>query len=742
MTTLINNELNNNMEGRKVAIKATQPTRRGIDPLAGLDRDVHAKLCKTLTRGLYSLVPVYRMVTIFGYKDLDGELAVKMYDVTGGNSPVAREFLPEEKVIKTINVVNLDSDGKISGYRTITTGVKNDKNTEYVYTDQLVLIKFDMDESSQESREIAAEIYDEVISKGISITGDNKIFVGEKENAEKVDVLVATPSNERNKQLLATNVEANIAWERLEKIGGHAISKKLAEGMPLSKFNKLAKRLGIFATPAIPFAKVGNDKFGMLLVDTEILGNFDFNKEMTDILAAIGVDIDNNQFDGICWFSNNFMLEGIKNLGVKYLNARQAGMFAPQNRTEALYSKCLADVVGSLIIKRIQKVLESRLPKEALKVIGNPNEIGLIVDTNGAKLLDLDFEFDADGVMVYLLDLAKGTKSGTDNQLSYKLGTMNLEATIEAYKKLGAKDMKEFNDSFADVATGLLDSRMDVNKLLVNIAKNNPESYLASQVFRDKYIIADIAKDAVVKHEAAYRRGRVAVDSLFQRAMFDCSTLITNGAIQGLLGVDSRGCIECFSNDILDEKREEIEAIENDSNLTAYQKKAKLDELLTAFVIKHPAPGMEEIQLVRFKTVNEIKLSLAELYRAGTITQEDVDLLFQYFYFTSYGVIKIAPSNVLKHKLAGMDTDFDGVKVVFEPSLVAIVVDFYLNRKESIANHTGRVDVTYGGVVPYIDCDKKATDYLRESIENKNKKLEIKDTNFTMGSWADAFNNM
>ena len=736
MTTTINN--NNNMEERRVAIKATQPKRKGIDPLAGLDRDVHAKLCKTLTKGLYNLVPIYRMISIFGYKDLNGELAVKMYDVTGGNSPVAREFLPEEKIIKTINIVNLDSDGKISGSRNVTTGVKNDKNIEYVYTDQLILIKFDMDESSQESREIAAEIYDEVISKGISITKDNKVFVGERENAEKVDVLVATPSNERNKQLLATNVQADIAWERLEKIGGKAISKKLAEGMPLSKFNKLAKRLGIFATPAIPFARVGNEKFGMLLVDTEILGDFDFNKEMTDILASIGIDIDNNQFDGICWLSNNFMLEGIKNLGVKHLNARQAGMFAPQNRAEALYSKCLADVVSMPIIKRIKKVLECRLPKEALKVIGNPNEIGLIIDNNGAKLLDLDFEFDADGVMVYLLDLAKGTKSGTDNQLSYKLGTMNLEATMKAYKELAAKDMKEFNDSFADVATGLLDSKMDVNKLLVNIAKNNPQSYLASQVFRDKYIIADIAKDGVVKHEAAYRRGRVTVDSLFQRAMFDCSTLITNGAVQGLLGVDSRGCIECFSNDILDIKKEEIEAIEN-ANLTAYQKKAKLDELLTAFIIKHPAPGMEEIQLVRFKTVNEIKLSLAELYRAGVITQEDVDLLFQYFYFTSYGVIKIAPSNVLKHKLAGMDTDFDGVKVVFEASLVAIVVDFYLDRKESIANHTGRVDVTYGGVVPYIDCDKKATDYLKQTIENKNKKAEI-NTNSTMGSWAEIFN--
>ena len=736
MTTTINNN-NNNMEERRVAIKATQPKRKGIDPLAGLDRDVHAKLCKTLTKGLYNLVPVYRMISIYGYKDLDGELSVKMYDVTGGNSPVAREFLPEEKIIKTINIVNLDSDGKISGYRNVTTGVKNDKNIEYVYTDQLILIKFDMEEYSQESREIAAEIYDAVISKGISIT-DNKVFVGERENAEKVDVLVATPSNERNKQLLATNVQADIAWERLEKIGGHAISKKLAEGMPLSKFNKLAKRLGIFATPAIPFARVGNEKFGMLLVDTEILGDFDFNKEMTDILASIGVDIDNNQFDGICWLSNNFMLEGIKNLGVKHLNARQAGMFAPQNRAEALYSKCLADVVSMPIIKRLKEVLESRLPKEALKVVGNPNEIGLIVDTNGAKLLDLDFEFNAEGIMVYLLDLAKGTRSGIDNQLSYKLGTMNLKATLAAYKKLAAKDMKEFNDSFADVATGLLDSKMDVNKLLVNIAKNNPQSYLASQVFRDKYIIADIARDAVTKHEAAYRRGRVTVDSLFQRAMFDCSTLITNGAVQGVLNVDSRGCIECFSNDILDEKREEIEAIEN-SNLAAYQKKAKLDELLTAFIIKHPAPGMEEIQLVRFKTVNEIKLSLAELYRAGIITKEDVDLLFQYFYFTSYGVIKIAPSNVLKHKLAGMDTDFDGLKVVFEPSLVAIVVDFYLNRKEAIANHTGRVDVTYGGVVPYIDCDKKATDYLKQTIENKNKKAEI-NTNSTMGSWAEIFN--
>ena len=120
MTTTINN---NNMEERRVAIKATQPKRKGIDPLAGLDRDVHAKLCKTLTKGLYNLVPIYRMISIFGYKDLNGELSVKMYDVTGGNSPVAREFLPEEKVVKTINIVSLDSAGNISGSRNVSSRI-------------------------------------------------------------------------------------------------------------------------------------------------------------------------------------------------------------------------------------------------------------------------------------------------------------------------------------------------------------------------------------------------------------------------------------------------------------------------------------------------------------------------------------------------------------------------------------------------------------------------------------------
>ena len=52
-------------------------------------------------------------------------------------------------------------------------------------------------------------------------------------------------------------------------------------------------------------------------------------------------------------------------------------------------------------------------------------------------------------------------------------------------------------------------------------------------------------------------------------------------------------------------------------------------------------------------------------------------ILLDDFLNTSYGVTKIGADNTLKHKLAGMDTDYDGVAVVFEKDLVQILLDKY-----------------------------------------------------------------
>ena len=65
------------------------------------------------------------------------------------------------------------------------------------------------------------------------------------------------------------------------------------------------------------------------------------------------------------------------------------------------------------------------------------------------------------------------------------------------------------------------------------------------------------------------------------------------------------------------------------------------------------------------------------MYKAKQITREERAILLDDFLNTSYGVTKIGADNTLKHKLAGMDTDYDGIAVVFEKKLVDILLAKY-----------------------------------------------------------------
>lgn len=697
---------NEMLKTKRVAIAATTKNK-GERACVLLSKEGHARLAKNALKDLYSLVPVYRMVTIHGFK-ADKSLLATVVAVSGGNSPVTRKFLPEVPVEKAMKIAVMNSDGVISGYRDIITG-REIAGKRYEYTDEIVLIKFDIKEGSKEERKAAEKIYKEVVSKGISLEGST-VKIG-NQGGEYVEALVATPSNERNKQLLGTTVDNKIAWTRLEEVGGYAISKKLNKQITIADFEKVAKRLGLFATPAIPFARVGNKKYGLMLINTKVLGVHDFKNEVNESLKSVGIDIDNNQFDGICWFSNNFAHEGLKNLGV-HVNARQAGMFAFQNRMQGSYSKCLSDTSSKDIMNRIASVLSKKYGND-VKIIGNKDEIGVIVDTNGAKLLDLDYDFNEEGVMVYVLDIAKENKSQTDNQLIYKFMAMNPNATRVVLENLAYRDMSIFNNSFGDFENNIFPSDVNVDKFLMNLAKSNPDTPFSAEVIGDKYIISQIAAEGARRHESAFKRGHVNIESSFLRASFDGSYIISDGKVKNVLGVDNRGCIECYSNDVLDDKAKRIAEIEGNPKLSAENKKALLDQELTAIGIKHPAPGMEEFQAFRFLTENELKARLAGLFRSGQIDDTDMNLLFQYFYFTSYGIIKLAPSNVLKHKLAGMDTDFDGIKVVFEKGLVDIAMEYYGYKQDEIETLTGEEGLTYGGNVPYIDYSKKAVNYLK-----------------------------
>ena len=705
MNTVLNNGANNNRG--EVVIAKTETNK--LANFTGINREIHASMVrKTLRDTLYAWAPVYRMITINGTDEHDA-LLYNVRNVIGGNSPVARAFVEKNTESKDMTVIQFDEKG-LPSFRKITTGDSNSR-IRYDYTDEIVLIRFSNDMQIIGSM-TSEEIVESVISQGLTIDKD-KVVIGKADKGTHIDALIWTPSNERNGQILFTSLDPNEAWDKLEAIGGGSISRKLAGKMSVAKFKKIASRLGLFATPAVEFTQVGTDRHGLLVLDHELLSEEDFNTVNKEILAKVGVEIDAKQWDGAAFFSADLALEGLKNLGMKRIDIKKALMFAFQLRVSQVYAKVFGEALHQSIMNKMAKFiieeldkLETTTGKKLYRIYGNKNSISMILDGNAAKIVDLDQDAKEEGMTVYLLDIAKGSESATATQMTDKFAIFNKEATAEFLFNRGKKDCLDYAKSIGDNNCSLLGEDINVWQTLLNIGKNAPaDSQIAFDIYSDQYIISKMLKDTSKKHEAAYKKGRVSIASEFERALFDSTYLLTNGAINSILKVTELGAIECYSTDILERFNKEIEAIETNDNLSAIEKTAKLDEILTGAVIKYPTPGREEIELVRFKTEREIRATIMTYVNDGIIDQATARLVFNYFSFTSYGVIKIAADNALKHKLAGMDTDYDGVVVILEKELVDILVDVYAKRKEVLEETTGLI-ASHAGTIPFIDSSK------------------------------------
>ena len=717
MNTVLNNGANNNRG--EVVIAKTETNK--LANFTGMNREIHAAMVKkTLRDTLYSWAPVYRMITINGTDEHDA-LLYNVQNVIGGNSPVARAFVEKNTESKVMTVIQFDENGTPS-FRTISTGDTAGR-IRYDYTDEIILVRFSNDMQTYGCM-TASEVVDNIISQGLTIS-KNEVTLGKTEEGTHIEALIWTPSNERNGQILFTSVDPTIAWNKLEAIGGGSISRKLAGKMPVAKFKKLASRLGLFATPAVEFAQVGTENHGLLVLDHELLSEEDFNNVSKEILARIGVEIDAKQWDGAAFFSAELALDGLKNLGMSRIDIKKALMFAFQLRVEQVYAKVFGEALHQSIINKMAKFIieeldkiETATGKKLYRIYGNENCISMILDGNAAKIVDLDQDAREEGMTVYLLDIAKGSESGTATQMTDKFAIFNKEATAEFLFNRGKKDCLDYAKSIGDNDCSLLGEDINVWQTLLNIGKSAPaDSQIAFNVYSDQYIISKMLKDTSKKHEAAYRKGRVSIASEFQRALFDSTYLLTDGAINSILKVTELGAIECYSTDVLERFAEEIEAIETDESLTADEKTSKLDEILTGAVIKYPTPGREEIELVRFKTEREIRATIMTYVNDGIIDQATARLVFNYFSFTSYGTIKIAADNALKHKLAGMDTDYDGVVVILEKELVDILVDVYAKRKEALEESTGLI-ASHAGTIPFIDSSKDCVNFFELDDED------------------------
>ena len=712
----MNNTTNNtNNNTAKVIIPTTTVRKEFQNKFLDINMAVHEAMVRRAIKPLYSWSPVYKVINVEGFgvaeSIMEAEIQAKIEYVIGGNSPVARSF-EVETAARELDVVQYDSNGTPS-FRRVVTGA----NKQYGYIDSLTLVRFPRDTKNM-GEETVKTLTERVLSEGLSIVDGNVVF-GQIEGGQRLNPFVWSPSNERSGQIIFTSLSADEAWDKLEAIGGGAMDRKLSGEVNLAKFKKIASRLGLFATPATEFVKVGNANNGLLVVDTELEGADDFDNICREALKKIGVVIDKNQWDGAAFFSNSLALEGLKNLGVKGATANRALMFAFQLRIAQVYAKVFGEALHQSVINKIAKFITTELDKEALvngkrryRIYGNKNNITMILDANAAKLIDLEQDAQEDGMQVFLLDIAKASSSRTSTQMIMKFALMDPAKTEKFMKKKAAADCVNYADNVGAGSINLLDDNINVWQTLLSVAKEMPTgSKTAMDIYTDENIMCRLLADVSKKHESAYKKCAVEIASSFERALFDSTFLLTDGKIDSLLKADNRGAIECFSNDILDMYTEEIEAIEGNVNLTAEQKKRLLDKLLTASIIKYPTPGTEEIALVRFLTAQEVRERITEWINSCLIDAPTAQVVWNYFIYTSYGVIKIAADNALKHKLAGMDTDYDGVVVILEEELNSILLDVYAKRTEALEETTGLV-APHTGAIPFIDHSKDATNFF------------------------------
>ena len=634
----------------------------------------HKNYVKKFMSSLYAFFPVYNKFTV----DKDGNFT-KKYTI-GGNTPIVRELEVEAKIDK-ITVTNADTGSEYS--------IETGKNKRYGKINDIVSL------SSGKN----VTVIKDAISNGLYLDKDMNVVEPGTEGAVKYKIFIWSNSNERNVEALFINAEkfnGNKSMELIDRVSGGSFSANLpTDGeIPFKKFEKVGKRLGILHTPAIKAAKAKH----VIFVDGDLLGTDDMKLDseylkengmdctLEEFLETKGVVNDKNTYDGACYLSEEFFNDCAKELGVE-MPAWILKLFAAQNRSEGLMSKVFGEASRQEVLRAIKEyaylLLERGLVKGVYEIGNKLSPIDMVIDTNGAKLANMDRVLDpnSEGFDVYVLNIAKASISALSGQMIEKFTSMDMNTTLDFIKTHAANKADEILGRKLDKSLHL--GRDKFGKLALegdmieNLITVNKERALA-----DKSVMAKIVTEQAAWQDSAVRKGKVEIDSLYHHVLFDITKMISVDKIDYILGFDKDlMAVQGFSLDVIAKNVDAIAEIEEDPTLTDAEKKSKLDKIMTAVIIKYPTPGKEEFELVRYLTKNELLklINRAVLKVSATMADDEVKALTKrlrrYFFETSFGVVKLAPLNILKNKLAGMDTDYDAICSIFEPVLVDLAVN-------------------------------------------------------------------
>ena len=618
MSILMNNVMNNEVKG----FAANQAMRSAV------------------VKALYEQSIVIRKFEVTTDEDNNMNMTFK-YGTIGMN-PVAVAFGLDYDV----RIPNLPVEVKLDNDKTEPRRINVD-GQKYIFCTSLITVECDDDQA-------------------INDMAINGFVVTDKEgNSVVYRAAGSSPSNEKHAVKFFYKVTDEIdtelkAFNIMDTVAGNVFSAKFAKLMTGKAVTKLNTRLGNYLTTMKSLAQIDLTKDYIALVDGSIKGAYDFDEATREQMDKVGIEIDNHINDGANYYATDVIVEMAANVGVK-MTHKDALKVAVQNRATYLTGKTMSRTLTKEQLVRVAKANNAEF-------YGNRNgRLLAVFDTDGAKLVNYAaLEAGTAVIDVYVMAIAKASTVRTSGQHLIKYMSVDEKTTINFMKNaLGSKLDEFFLDKLNNEAT-----MNSVNAKLI--------AALGEEAVKNTALMETLISDTIKYATSAIAKTKVDIDGVYSHMMFDLSYALTNGRVNGVLGITKDGFVEAYSEDVLRMYKNEIAAIENNDELTEDEKDEQLFQLLSGVVIKYPSAMPKEYEIVVYLTRKQLMRKIKQVAE----NNKDKQTLVEYFNNTPYGCTVYAPINAMKNKLAGADVDFDATMTDMS-ALKFILIDQRLKEQNS-----------------------------------------------------------
>ena len=636
MAILMNNVMNNEVKG----FAANQAMRSAV------------------VKALYEQSIVIRKFEVTTDEDNNMNMTFK-YGTIGMN-PVAVAFGLDYDV----RIPNLPVEVKLENDKTEPRRVNVD-GQKYIFCTSLITVECD----------------DEQAINDMAING----FVVTDKDGNSVVYRAAgsSPSNEKHAVKFFYKVTEEIdtelkAFNIMDKVAGNVFSAKFAKLLNGKDITKMNTRLGNYLTTMKSLAQIDLTKDYIALVDGSIDGAHDFDEETRKQMDKVGISIDNNINDGAIYYATDVIVEMAANVGVK-MTHKDALKVAVQNRATYLTGKTMSRTLTKEHLVRVAKANNA-------KFYGNRNgRLLAVFDTDGAKLVNYAaLEAGTAVIDVYVMAIAKASTVRTSGQHLIKYMSVDEKTTIKFMKNALGNKLDEF---FLDKLN---------NEAVMNSVNAKLIAALGEDAVKNTALMETLISDTIKYATSAIAKTKVDIEGVYSHMMFDLSYALTNGRVNGVLGITKDGFVEAYSEDVLRMYKDEIAAIENNNELTEDEKDEQLFQLLSGVVIKYPSAMPKEYEIVVYLTRKQLMRKI----KAVTKDNKDRETLREYFNNTPYGCTVYAPINAMKNKLAGADVDFDATMTDMS-ALKFILIDQRIKEQNSRPGFMG-----YCTFISYNDIDR------------------------------------